>query len=1006
MLRCLLLVVWMALPVRASAPVDEAFFESKIRPLFVTHCQACHSAKHKIKGGLSLDSRADLHTGGDTGPAVPDLLLKAVGYADPDLRMPPKGKLSAEQIADLTAWVKAGTPWPKTPATAPVVNAAADVLARRTHWSFQPLHYPAYLTSIDAFIAARRGELSAAPPATKAVLLRRLYFDVIGLPPTVAEQDAFLTDVRPDAVNRLIERLLASPHYGERWGRHWLDIVRYAETSGHEFDFDIPDAWRYRDYVVRALNADLPYDQFVREHLAGDLLPEPRRHPATGANESILATGAFFLGESKHSPVDLRVDTSDRFDNMIDVVSKGFLGLTLTCARCHDHKFDPILQKDYFALFGYLKSSRQQRAFIDDPAPTQALMHAIEAANERFTQATAAARQQALTEQIAQLPQQAATWTQANDLRRAWTTLSGPGDFVALRKQLHEQLRKPAPGLQTPVTGTWDATGYAFAPVPTARWRWSAERPFALAGVQPASLWRSGQVAPTLAGVVRSPTFTLTTPKLFYLLAGQNAKVNLIIDSFQQIREPIYGGLTIRVNQPPAPKWFTQDVSMWQGHRAYIELSDDGPGWLDLRAVHAGTSAPAPATPTWLLELTGDGQLTTFAAFVNRVQSLLTKAVAQPEAQPELLADWLAQLPTLAEPEPVRAARQTWSAEVSRLSAQIPVPNRALALADGTGENERLHIRGNPNSFGAEVSRGHLSVLDATPASTGAGSGRFAYAQRFTDPRQPLLARVIVNRVWHHHFGAGLVRTPDDFGAQGQAPTHPELLDWLAAEFVREGWSLKSLHRKILLSATYQQASTADPATTAADPLNLRWQRQNVRRLEAEAIRDAVLHVSGRLDLTLAGPSVPTHLTEHMTGRGRPSQNGPLDGAGRRTLYLNIQRNFLHPFLLAFDAPIPFAPMGRRNVSNVPAQALALLNNPFIVQQANRWGERVRATANQTDAERITSMYRAAFARVPSVAELAAAQQFLTAYEPTQTAQAWGDFAHVLFNVKEFIFVP
>jgi hypothetical protein len=384
LLSLVLVLCVLTSPLRAFD--DSEFFETKVRPVLVQHCYGCHSGQaKKLRGGLRLDSREAMLAGGDNGPAlVPQQpnksrLIEAVTYKNVELQMPPRGKLPDAAIADLTTWVKMGAPWPKQPASVEsgVAKSAFDLQERkRTHWAWQPIrpqnpppvrdrNWPR--DPLDRFILARLEDkgLSPAKPAEKRTLLRRLCFDIIGLPPSPEEMQAFLTDASPDAVEKVVDRLLSSPHFGERWGRHWLDLVRYAEARGHEFDYNIPNAYQYRDYVIRALNADVPYNRFVLEHLAGDRLTNPRLHPQHGFNESILATGFWFLGEEVHSPVDIRQDQADRFDNKVDVLSKAFLGLTVACARCHDHKFDAIAAKDYYALFGFLQSSHYRLARFD-----------------------------------------------------------------------------------------------------------------------------------------------------------------------------------------------------------------------------------------------------------------------------------------------------------------------------------------------------------------------------------------------------------------------------------------------------------------------------------------------------------------------------------------------------------------------------------------------------------------------------------------------------------------
>ncbi|WP_439629903.1 PSD1 and planctomycete cytochrome C domain-containing protein [Gemmata sp.] len=937
----LLVLAAFAAPARADEPVNNEFFEKKVRPVLAAHCVDCHGPK-KDKGGLRLDTRANFAKGGDTGPAVvagnPDksLLVRVVRYAD-DIKMPPKRKLDDADIATLTEWVKGGAPWPDDGGAGAKVEAF-DVQARaKAHWSFRPVTRPAVpelrvpnsatRNPIDRFLLAKldAAGLAFAPPAEKRTLLRRVHFDLIGLPPTPEEAEAFEKDAAPDAFEKVVEKLLASPHYGERWGRHWLDLVRYAETSGHEFDFEIPEAWRYRDYVVRALNADLPYDQFLTEHLAGDLLPQPRRG-RDGVNEALLATGFWWLGESKHSPVDSRAEHADRIDNQIDVFGKTVLGLTIACARCHDHKFDPIATRDYYSLFSVLASSRMDRGDVADPAA------AVRALDE---------------------------------LKAARAELDG-----LLATEARKPPRVPADGWRTKAVpfetfgegwrSRWDASGLAFRPE----------------AADLAPFPHSGQEVLKLAGAVRSPTFTIDKPFLAVRVAGTGAKARLVLNGLQLIQAPIYGGLAHAVNHGGELRWLAFDLKMWKGQTAYLELLDDGPGFVAVSEAWFA-DAPPPAEPGAKVPLPD------------------LPAAPKPEVKP------------LVE-------------KVRELEAAVPGAQRALTMRDGTGIDERVFIRGSHKTPGVPAPRGFLEAFAKAPFG-GPGSGRLELARAVTDPANPLVARVLVNRLWKHHFGEGIVRSPDDFGKQGQPPTHPELLDWLARELVSPSpvanapgapWSLKRMHRLMVLSTAYRQSSraTAEQAAKAvtADPQNKLLHHQNVRRLEAEAIRDSLLSVSGRLDATAGGPGVLPHLTEHQVGRGKPAP-GPLDGNGRRSVYLSVRRNFLNPMFQAFDYPTPFTAIGRRTVSNVPAQALVMMNNPFVVQQAELWAKRVLAAPDRTREQRVGAMYAAAFGRPPTAAELAAATAFLAEqereYGKPDAPKAWADLAHVLANAKEFIFV-
>jgi mono/diheme cytochrome c family protein len=885
-------------PAAAQAPVDDAFFEAKVLPLLAQHCQQCHG-KDKHKGELRLDTRAGFAKGGETGPAVvpgdpaKSLLVQAVKY-DGDLKMPPKGKLPDADVAVLEAWVKGGAPWPAEKAVAEGgPKDAFDLHARaKAHWSFQPIRRPTTPTTIDGFLRARLepAGLTFAPPADPRALIRRVTFDLTGLPPTPEEIDAFARDADPMAYEKLVDRLLASPAYGERWGRHWLDLARYAETHGHEFDFEIPDAWRYRDYVVRAFNADLPYDRFLTELIAGDLIERPRRNPDDGSNESLTATGFWWLGEAKHSPVDSRAEYADRVDNQIDAFGKAVLGLTLACARCHDHKFDPIATKDYYALFGVLASSRYHRADVSDPARTAALLDELP-------------RGRPPVETPARQP--------------------GPWDEKAT------SFERFGPGWR----GRWDATGLAF-------------RPEAGDGHP-----HSGRESAKLAGALRSPTFVIDRPYLVVRAAGEKGRARVVLNGLQLIQNPIYGGLAQTIDSKDALRWHVYDLRMWPGQPAYFEALDDGPGYVAVTEAYFADAPPPAARGTV--------------------------------------------------PPPPNDER------TKAIEAKLPAPLYAPTLREAAGRNERIAVRGNHKTPGAEAPRGFLEVFSAKPVAS-TGSGRREVAAAVADPANPLVARVVVNRLWKHHFGEGIVRSPDDFGYQGQPPTHPELLDWLAAELVHPSdgavpWSLKRMHRLMVLSAAYRQSSRATPEQAAkavtADPLNKLLHRQTVRRLEAEAIRDAMLAVSGRLDRTMGGPGVLPHLTEHQVGRGRPA-SGPLDGNGRRSVYLAVRRNFLNPMFVAFDYPTPFTAIGRRTVSNVPAQALVMLNNPFVIQQAELWARRALADPKRTPDERVTRMYLAAFGRAPSAEERATAAAFAG-----DDPKAWAELAHALFNAKEFIFI-
>ncbi len=984
---CFLLLAGLGLG--ADEPVDAAgieFFENKVRPVLAENCYRCHGAE-KQEGHLRLDRVAGIRKGGDRGPAInagkPDesRLIQAIRYTDPDLQMPPKGRLPEQQIEDLQAWVRRGAPAPKEDAVAAVQPYKTfDLAERRRHWSYQPVRDvqpprvkdASWPTSpIDHFILARLEEagLRPAPAADKRTLIRRLSFDLIGLPPTPEEVQAFVSDDSPQAYENLVKGLLNSPHYGERWGRHWLDLVRYAETLGHEFDYELFHAWRYRDYVIRAFNADVPYNQFVLEHLAGDLLPAPRRNADHGfhENESILGTSFFWLGEAKHSPVDIRQEQANRIDNQIDVLGKAFLAQTIACARCHDHKFDAIATEDYYALAGYLKSTRYQQAAIDPP---QRIQHKVQELRRLKDEIDS----QIATEPLPGIP-------------------SSSNEQAA--GVLFEDFSRPD-------WQGWHAAGEAFGTNPTQRGECilSDDPNRSVKQWVPAGWAHSALLSRRLEGALRSEMFEIKYRNIHYLAAGRGSRINLVIDGFMLIRSPIYGGLTIELKDD-RPGWRTMDASMWLGHRAYIELIDS-----------VVPNLSQPASSEMESGQPGQGYLA--------IDEIRFSNDGPPPKPPDSLS---------AEPNFSSTASKDLLTEYRRIEQSIPLPTYAPAACDGTGEDERVFHRGNYRTPGEIAPRRLPAVLwhEEQPAPK-QGSGRLELAHRLIDPANPLLARVMVNRIWQHHFGQGIVRSPDDFGRMGQTPTHPELLDYLAAEFIRNGWSIKHMHRLMLLSSTYRLASSAERGVRSAeyesiatphsalrtphsvDPDNRLLSHMPVRRLEAEAIHDAVLAVSGRLDRRLYGPSVLPHLTPFMEGRGRPATSGPLDGDGRRSIYLNVRRNFLNPMFLAFDYPIPFTTIGRRSASNVPAQALSLMNGPFVAQEASRWADRLLKQPDRTPGQRVELMYETAFARRPDIEETIAALAFLDEQlgrygGDRNDPRAWADLCHVLLNVKEFIFV-
>jgi hypothetical protein len=800
-------------------------------------------------------------------------------------------------------------------------------------------------SSIDHFILKELETKGIKPagPASNRTFIRRAYFDLTGLPPSPQAITAFdraASTNRQFAIENLIDGLLASPHFGERWGRHWLDLMRYAETFGHEFDFQNQEVWRYRDYVIRAFNADVPYDRFVKEHIAGDQI-KPRFAKDGDWNESRLATAWWWLGQHCHSPVDIRAYQAEIIDNQIDVIGKAFQGMTIACARCHDHKFDAISTRDFYALYGMIESGSFSHGSVEGPAKfgnSQKMLAEIKGALKKIF--TAQLKPVAVTKATA-APEE---YHLISDIRRSQGK-------------------------------DWFADGAAWMEAITTAGEFTVEAG-GLRGV-PAGWLHSGLIGRKFQGTIRSQTFEITENHIHLLALGRDVRVNVVIDNFKIIQNPIYGGNTRTLNNEQ-PHWVTFNVAMWKGHHCYLEIVD-----LSI-ANHSGKG------------LKPDG----YAA----VRELWISAHGKPPAGA------LPRTGELIKPDGAKSPEATaLLKEYLKLVNAIPPPATVPVMLEGTARNEKVFIRGGHGNLGPEVPRRFLTALVGEHPPRPTGSGRITLANQITDTANPLTARVYANRIWHHLLGRGIVPSTDNFGVLGEAPTHPELLDWLAQRLVENGWSTKKLIREIMLSRTYRMSSKpANAATEAKDPANTLLHRMRVRRLEGEAIRDAILTVSGRLDKKMYGPPVAVHLTPFMEGRGRP-RSGPEDGAGRRTIYQEVRRNFLSPMMLAFDQPFPLSTFGRRTSSNVPAQALILMNDPFVVAQSKLWSKRI-LSANANDPARIRTAYETAFGRPPNADEQKAATGFLQtqakAHGEKQPAEkSWSDFCHVLFNVKEFVFL-
>jgi hypothetical protein len=757
---------------------DVEFFEKDVRPVLVKHCYKCHSASaKKVKGGLLLDTREGVRKGGDTGAvldanAEKSLLVRAVTYADPLLQMPPDGKLGDREIAALTEWVRRGAPDPRDGKVK--VEERRGELKGKDWWAFKAVRdsVPPVVrderwvrNEVDRFVLAKL-EAQGMKPAAEAdrrTLVRRATFDLTGLPPTPEEVEAFLADSSPNAFEKVVERLLASPAYGERWGRHWLDVVRYADTAGCNSDFPIADAWRYRNYVIDSFNQDKPYDQFLREQLAGDLLPastEEQRY------EQIIATGYIPLSRRFSSVAEEHHLT---LDDTVDNLGKAILGLTVGCARCHDHKFDPISKEDYYGLYGIFQS----------------------------------------------------------------TTYAHPG----------------------------------------------------------CEIYRH-----------------------------------------------------------------TQDLT--------------------------------PLVPKERI----DGEL---APYIKKMHEL--------DAEIFRLYTRAAMLDTGKEKNDLKAKVGKLQKERDELIKAMPKFPTAYAASEGTPANARVHVKGDVKNLGPEVPRGFLAILGGQRVQSG-GSGRLQLAGWIADPANPLTARVMVNRIWLNHFGHGLVRTPDDFGTRGGPPTHPELLDWLTKRFIESNWSIKAMHRRIVLSAAYRMSVVENVRYAQRDPKNESMWTFNRRRLSAEEVRDAMLAVSGALDRAPGGPhpfkpEVEWRYTQHNPFVG----DFPTD---KRSVYLMQQRFRMQPYLGTFDGADTNAVTGTRRMDTTPQQALFMLNSAFAHQQAARFAERMIKEEGAAEG-RVRRAYRLAFGREATSEEVGEGVEFVKgmAKEQKNEQMAWASYLRVVLSSNEFVFV-
>lgn len=934
------------------------FFESKIRPVLVGHCYECHSADSKeVKGGLLLDSAQGLLIGGDSGPALiagkPDEspLIDALRYDG--LEMPPEGRLPKNVVRDFEEWVRLGAADPRTNASGGHARAKVDIEAGRQFWAFQPpqdvipplaTNGQPYRNSVDAFINAelKAAHIRPAGRAAKETLIRRLYFDLIGLPPTTEQLKAALADESSDAIEKLADRLLHSSQYGIHWGRHWLDVARYADSNGGDFNATFHNAWKYRDYVVDSFNEDKPFDEFVREQIAGDLLPfEDDVH----RTRQIIATGFLMIGTKMLSERDKEKLTMDVVDEQISSVGSAFMGLTLGCARCHDHKFDPIPSTDYYALAGIFRSTRTLQGESQKYVSTWPKRELPTTADHRAAVNEYASKKKEVDGQLKAAKAELGKLKNAPKYDRRFivddSDATTTGDW------------KPSK-----LTPRYVGTGYIHDDrkqkgEKSIEYRWTAPK--------------SGE-------------YEVRLSYTHHASRANNVPVSV---------EHADGRTDIVLNQQKKPE-FDELFS------AVGRFSFDSGREASVLVSTTGTTGFVIADAVQFVEIDNAG---------NPVSQSSAADNSQPAKSRVELQKKIEELET----------------EQKRLKKLTPpkLPT-AIAVADVPECDDcNLRIRGEHKNTGAKIPRGFVQVVSRNTGDTfdRKSSGRLQLANWLTDPDHPLTARVIVNRVWLHLFGEGIVRSADNFGQLGDRPSHPKLLDHLARRFVTPqnettesgasgfGWSIRLLVREIVLSNAYQRATDYDEAAWQADPENRLLWRMSRRRIPAEAIRDGILSISRRLDLSPGGSPVEGlgTLVKSNSADADDYQRNP---TVKRSLYLPIIRNELPSILTVFDFANPGFVVGKRSVTNVPAQALFLMNSPFVMDNARLTAEWICEKQSGITADQVRLAYLAVLARSPTATELNRATEFLNekteSADSEKAARRLGQLIHVLFASTEF----
>jgi len=932
----------------AASAADMTHFEQRIRPLLIANCIDCHGPD-KQKGGLRLDSRGGWQTGGDSGPAVvpgkldPSKLWHAVSYLDRDLKMPPKRKLKDSEIADLRLWIESGAPDPRHEVAASGSKSKA-ARADASFWSFQPpqaLPPPAVkdtawpANDIDRFILAKleQNGLKPAPDADSHTLLRRLSFDLTGLPPSADKEKDGPAVVSSSDYEKTVDAFLASDAFAERFTSHWLDITRFAESSGGGRSLPFKDAWRFRDYVLESIRENTPLDRMITEQLAGDLMPNEN---AVQRSRQLTATGFLALGPTNYEEQDKGMLRMDIVDEQLDTMGRAFLGMTIGCARCHDHKFDPISTRDYYAMAGILRSTKTLKNYtdnvahwIDTPLPLQGEAEVAMQAHEKQVAA--------LKDEIDSLKDDLRDAGSA-DLRKRKTIAISDLPGIVVDDSVAQKV------------GMWK-NSTAFAPY---------------IGEGYVSDHDMGKGEKTI-------TFTPKLPK-----AGR-----------YEVRVAFNAG-------PGRAESVTATI-----------LHADGE---DLKAIKMATDKlkglQFASLGTFRFEANGQG----FVLISNAAsQGYVTVDAVQFLPVDDKDAD-VAGRKESPDATKLKARLSELEKQLKALQKDMPERPEAMSVADDTApEDAKVHIRGSIRNLGAAVPRGFIqaAMRPNAPAIPADSSGRLQLAQWITSRDNPLTTRVMVNRVWHWLFGAGIVRTTDNFGSTGELPSHPELLDHLAVRFMADGWNLKRLVKEMVMSRTYRMNSLAPPV--AADPDNRLLSRMNRKRLDAECIRDAMLAASGTLERSFGGPGVQATAVDSNDSKIQNLEYGYTFSDTRRSVYTAAFRNVRHPLFEVFDFADINQPISQRTTSTVATQALFLMNSPKVIEQARAAADLVLKTADDTE-KRIRIAFERSLQRTPTAQEIAQVRDYL---ESSSSGNAtaddirdlWARFIQTLWATPEFRFL-